>query len=198
MKPKGAVDKKYLRKQIYKLNYAQWAFDNARIAARFLHEEVKVMHGPLFYPLISSVCVMYSKPFTNNKTVGMLGGDFLKFPDETLKKTHDSLRHSRDFFYAHQNPEPKSLGLPGEPDEPLFRVVLNVSYQQTPQGLARLTHAGFSLLNLRIEMMPHVIRLCELQIDRAKNEMEKAVNLYFDGETPAAGPHWIDAGILLE
>ena len=191
MKPNGKPAKKYLKKQIWKLEYAQWAFENAGIAARFLHEEVKDHHGPLYYPLISAVCVLYAKPFTNNNIIGKLPGTFEKFPDEILKRMHRVLWDSRNIFYAHQDPAATVVDPITNKRTPLCEVILHLANESIPLGQAEGIHAEFGLVIIRIEMMPDVIRLCDLQRQRARDEVVRYINLYFEGENPTPGPHWI-------
>jgi hypothetical protein len=57
----------------------------------------------LYYPLLNSIVVSYSKPFVENKALGPLSTHWRRFKEPKLQKTHDRLLKFRHDNIAHND-----------------------------------------------------------------------------------------------
>jgi hypothetical protein len=86
-------------KLLWKMFYAYQCFGRAEAAAQHILDENLEQGSPLFYPLVTSVYVLYGKPFKHARGgVGKLGEEMI--PSAHLDLHHQLLEH-RDQIYAH-------------------------------------------------------------------------------------------------
>jgi len=100
MKLQSRADRK---KQLYKLIVALKDIVDARHACSLLGKQVNSTASDLYYPLLSSVVLSYSKPFVENKGLGPLSGGWRKFKQRKLQETHDRLLEFRHENIAHND-----------------------------------------------------------------------------------------------
>jgi len=100
MKYQSRSDRK---KRLYKLIVALKDIVDARHACSLFGKEINSTASDLYYPLLNSIVISYSKPFVENKGLGPLPGGWRKFKDRKLQDTHDRLLKFRHDNIAHND-----------------------------------------------------------------------------------------------
>jgi len=150
-------------KLLWKMFYAQQCFRRAEAAAQHILDERLEENSPLFYPLVTSVFVLYGKPFKRARGVGQLREDMI--PSEHLELHHLLLKH-RDQVYAHTDAD--AFPLAG------YGVVNQVRVIQTPTEM----HLFAVDFRARFPLMPSVIDLCRILQEKTAYHVEKLFNRY--------------------
>jgi hypothetical protein len=91
------------KKKLYKLIVALKDILEARQACSLFGKQVDSLASDLYYPLLNSIVLSYSKPFVENKGLGPLPGGWRKFKERELQKTHDRLLEFRHDNIAHND-----------------------------------------------------------------------------------------------
>jgi hypothetical protein len=180
------------KKHLYKLIFAKTAFSRVHYVCGYIENEIKGPENPLYQPLMTSVCVMYGKPFTNNSGVGMLSEKLVKFDDKSLTDAHEVLMDARHKFYAHTDAELKAHN---ENDEAF--TIQNAFYtiEYIPEGDNLRTIVGTIMSDMQVRpvMIPAIKRLCLALSERIKIEEEQALKeLLDDGKYRRPGGYRID------
>ena len=136
-------------KALWKLFYARECFRNVEQACSFILDENIDENHPIYYSLITSIYVLYGKPFKHSNVVG-------KLPDNIVSAKHQQLHKlvldHRDQLYAHT--DAKSFELPD------FGPANQVRFLVLP-GEMRLFGTQF---RARPPFLPELVALCrELQ-----------------------------------
>jgi hypothetical protein len=150
-------------KLLWKMFYAQYCFRRAEAAAQHNLDERLEEDSPLFYPLVTSVYVLYGKPFKRARGVGQLGEELI--PPQHLD-LHRALLQHRDQLYAHTDADAGPLADYGEVNQ--VRVI------QTPTEM-RLFAVD---LHARFPLMPSVIDLCRTLQAKTGYHVEKLFKRY--------------------
>src|SRR6266496_4620806 len=150
-------------KLLWKMFYAQQCFRRAEAAAQHILDERLEENSPLFYPLVTSVFVLYGKPFKRARGVGQLGEEMI--PSEHLE-LHRLLLEHRDQIYAHTDADAFRLADYGE--------VNQVRVLQTATEL----HLFAVDFHARFPLMPSVIDLCGILQRKTWYHVEKLFNRY--------------------
>ena len=85
-------------KLLWKMFYAEQCFKHAQAAAEHILREKLEKEHPLLYPLVTSIYVLYGRPFRSSHGVGRIEEDII--PAEHLDLHRMLLKH-RDQIYAH-------------------------------------------------------------------------------------------------
>src|SRR5438552_6649205 len=91
------------KNKLYKLIVAFRDMVEARHACSLFGKTVRSTNDDLYYPLLNSIVVCYSKPFVQNKGLGPLPARWRKFKRSELQKTHDRLLQFRHDNIAHND-----------------------------------------------------------------------------------------------
>jgi len=91
------------KKKLYKLIVALKDIVDARTACSLFGKTVNSTADELYYPLLNSIVISYSKPFVDNKALGPLPGHWRKFQHPKLQQTHDQLLRFRHDNIAHND-----------------------------------------------------------------------------------------------
>ena len=93
------------KKRLYKLIVALKDIVDARSACSLFGQTIRSTADELYYPLLNSIIISYSKPFVHNKALGPLSGQWRKFQNPNLQQTHDKLLRFRHDNIAHNDLE---------------------------------------------------------------------------------------------
>jgi hypothetical protein len=133
-------------KLLWKMFYAKECFKHAKAAAEHIFKLGMAFDSPIYYSLVTSVFVLYGKPFKNARGgLGRLGEEMI--PSQHLDLHRKLLTH-RDRVYAHTDPAAFKIDGFGEPNQ-----VLLYRYPGRMELVATLFHAEY-------DFMPPVIDLC--------------------------------------
>jgi hypothetical protein len=164
-------------KLLWKMFYAYHCFRRAEAAAQHILDERLEKESALFYPLVTSVYVLYGKPFKRARGVGQLGEELI--PPEHLDLHRQLLEH-RDQIYAHIDADAFPLADYGGVNQ------LRVIQAGTEQRLFAVDfHARFPL-------MPSVIDLCRVLQTKTWYHVEKLFNRYKSKVPESAGEYVIN------
>lgn len=79
-------------------------FDHVILFCDHIEKLGKNTFTPLHIPLFAGVSVTYMKPFMRSDGLGKLPSKFSEFPSAAgHAKTHNDLKKSRDWYYAHRD-----------------------------------------------------------------------------------------------
>ena len=162
---------------LWKMFYAYQCFRRAEAAAQHILDERLEQSSPLFYPLVTSVYVLYGKPFKFARGVGQLGKEMI--PSDYLE-LHRLLLQHRDQLYAHTDANAFPLADYG--------VVNQVRVIQTATEI-RLFAIDF---HARFPLMPSVIELCRLLQEKTNYHVEKLFKRYMARVPKAVGEYAIN------
>jgi hypothetical protein len=143
-----AVKRSYLKQQLWKVSLAQRSAEQVQSFCEHFITSKPDPTSPLFSSLLTSICVVYAKPFTNNSQVGMLSKKFARYSSPGLQRLHESLLNFRDNFYAHQNPVGRKLHVRVEAED----LGEQIQYKFYPQ--AEVSH-------LNPARIPDVLNMCK-------------------------------------
>jgi hypothetical protein len=132
-------------KSLWKFSYAHDCFRQAASACSHILDSNLETEHPLYYPLLTSVYILYGKPFKRAKVVGKLSDKIIPSEQKTL---HETLLDHRDKFYAHTDAKSLKLSDFGETNQVRFLVL---SHE------IRLFATQF---RTRPPFLPEVIELC--------------------------------------
>ncbi len=145
-------------KLLWKMFYARESFRQARNAAEHIYSTRMDSKSPLFYPLITSVHVLYAKPFTRGDAVGKLGDEMI--PDEH-KELHKLILEHRHQVYAHRDGDGFELSDKGSVNQ--VRAIAD-------HREARLVATDF---HARFPAMESIIELCRLLETKTDHHVSK-------------------------
>jgi|ERR1700722_6134590 len=83
-------------KLIQKMFYAGQCFTHAKAAAEYVLKNNITEDAPAFYPLMTSLFVLYGKPFKNSRGIGSLGEEIIPVQHQELHR--DLLKHRINFM----------------------------------------------------------------------------------------------------
>jgi hypothetical protein len=133
-------------KTLWKFFYAHECFKRVENACSFTLEHKLDEEHPIYYSLITSIYIIYGKPFKKSNVVGKLPDDIVPTQYEEL---HKLLLDHRDQLYAHT--DAKSFDLPdhGAANQVRFLVL---------PGEIRLFGTQF---RARPPLLPDIVSLCQ-------------------------------------
>lgn len=134
--------------------------------------------SPVYHALMTSICVVYAKPFTSNKPVGELSARFGKYSDPVLREFHASLLDWRDGFYAHTEAE-------------LFKIHVRIEAEDAGEMMKYGFYPEIEESHLHHRRIPDILRMC----DEIEPKLE-AKNLELM-EAIFGGRHWQAGRITL-
>jgi hypothetical protein len=179
------------KKHLYKLIFAKTAFSRVHYVSDFIEQEIKEPDHPLYQPLMTSVCVMYGKPFTNNSGVGMLSEKLIKFDDKSLTDTHEILMDSRHKFYAHTDAELKAHNAKDE-HFAIQDAFFTIKYVPEGGKQRAVIRTGMADIKVRPTVIPSIKRLCLALLERINIEEERALKELLDGTYIQSGAYRIN------
>src|ERR1700682_4308310 len=91
------------KKKLYKLIVALKDIVEARHACSLFGKTITSTGDDLYYSLVHSIVVSYSKTFVENKALGPLSAHWRKFEKPKLQKTHNRLLKFRHDNIAHND-----------------------------------------------------------------------------------------------
>src|SRR5437667_2114127 len=148
-------------KLLWKMFYAYQCFRRAEAAAQHILDEHLEKESPLFYPLVTSVYVLYGKPFKRARGVGQLDEELISPEHLDL---HRQLLEHRDQIYAHTDADAFPLADYGGVNQ--VRVI------QTGTEM----HLFAVDFHARFPLMPSVIDLCRVLQSKTWYHVEKLFN----------------------
>jgi hypothetical protein len=154
MRPESRASRK---KKLYKLTVALKDIVEARHACSLFGKTIASTADDLYYPLLNSIVVSYSKPFVENKALGPLSSHWRRFDNPKLQQTHDRLLKFRHDNIAHNDLDTAQVQIipPGAKVQGQQNTALGVSWAVTRHVLAPQT---FQLIwdtieDLRVRLM---------------------------------------------
>lgn len=139
-------------------------------------------HSPLFAPQMAGVVVTYAKNFVSAEGFGSLQEPFISFTDEAMRETHDKLIDARNKLYAHRDAH-AARSFTYDDARPIVPYQVRVELRKGETNFTAFR--GVPELNPTI--IPFIIRLCDLQVDRVRAEVSRIVPLMTAGKTYKAG-----------
>lgn len=107
----------FLKQQLWKVDLARSSVKQVQSYCEYFIANKPDPTSPLFSSLLTAICVVYAKPFTNNATVGMLSEKLARYASPEFRDLHQDLLKFRDNFYAHQNPQWRKLHIRVEAED---------------------------------------------------------------------------------
>jgi hypothetical protein len=150
-------------KLLWKMFYADDCFKRARAAAEYIVAQKLEHENPIMYPLVTSVYVLYGRPFRHSNAVGKLDEKII--PPKHLD-LHRELLKSRDKVYAHADGTGFELPECGQANQ-----VRAIRTQTELRLFATQFHARFTL-------MPDVIKLCRALEEKTSYHVRKLFMRY--------------------
>ena len=105
---------------LWKFFYAHECFRQSASACSYILDNNLETDHPIYYPLLTSIYVLYGKPFKRANVVGKLSDDIIPPEHKTL---HDTLLQHRDKFYAHTDAKSFKLSDYGDASQVRFLVL---------------------------------------------------------------------------
>jgi hypothetical protein len=78
---------------------------HARRSCQLFNKAVDSIFHPLYWPLLNSIAICYSRPFVKNNGVGILSSKWARFENPEYGDTHKSLLKIRHELIAHNDVE---------------------------------------------------------------------------------------------
>jgi hypothetical protein len=97
------------KKELYQLAIARSDITAAMTTCDLIIQHVKELGSDLYQPLFHAMVIAYARPFTHNKPLGRLPGEWSKFSDPHFQEAHDALIRSRHQYIAHSDEEIKKV-----------------------------------------------------------------------------------------
>lgn len=155
-------------KLLWKMFYAQECFKHAKSAAQHILENKLEIESPLFYPLMTSIYILYSKPFTKAYH-GIDKLDDEMIPTEYMQ-LHQNLCNNRHQIYAHRDPKPlvtlQNIESPAE-----------IRFLVSPDGSTRLFGTDF---HARYPLMPDIINLCCILQEKTNYHVSRLIKKHLN------------------
>jgi hypothetical protein len=164
-------------KLLWKMFYAQQCFKRAHAVAEHILKEKLEKENPLFYPLMTSLFVIYGRPFKRARGVGHLGDEMIPAQHSDL---HRTLLQHRDQVYAHTDAEAFDLADFGEANQ--VRVLRTLMEM-------RLFATDF---HARYPLMPSIIDLCATLQVKTGYHVDKLFNRYMGRVPQPVGEYGIN------
>ena len=135
------------KKKLYKLIVALKDIVEARQACSLFGKTITSTADDLYYPLLNSIVVSYSRPFVENKALRPLSSHWRRFDKPKLQQTHERLLQFRHDNIAHNDLDtaqvqiiPPGAKIPGQQN-----AALGVSWAVTRHVLAPQTFHLFGI-----------------------------------------------------
>jgi hypothetical protein len=171
----------HLKRALYRSLAANRSFDLVRATCSFLEDNQITESHAVYIPLISSVCVLYSRPFTSNEGIGALPQKYGRFAESKLQVTHDSVLSSRNQLYAHCDTSYEVTDPQTGKSEPLHSLLVYVMHDPVPQGTLVRYYVGIPELNLRHVVTKDLVCVCDELQSRLNREIETLKQSLFSG-----------------
>jgi hypothetical protein len=172
-----------LKKTFWKLAHARQALTHALASCDFYLKHIMSDKHPMHVPLLCSICVMYTRPFTDNAGVGMISMKFARYDDARLQKTHDMLWRSRKEFYAHSDATLTAKTTSGE-IRAIQPIDVVISRQRTRDVMQ--FSFGYQLQELRLRgiIISDIQDLCRELDKRLQHEIRVTLEHLFTPKIP--------------
>jgi hypothetical protein len=151
-------------KTLWKMIYAYHCFRNVENACSFILDQKMDENHPVYYSLITSIYVLYGKPFKHSNVVGKLANDIVPPKHRQL---HELLLKHRDQLYAHT--DPKSFQLPN------FGGANQVRFAVSPGAdVGEIEIRNFvTQFKARPPLLPDIVDLCRMLQEKANYHIQK-------------------------
>jgi hypothetical protein len=103
--PDSVPGKKYL----YKIVVARSDITEAMRTCDLFLSKIKSINDELYFPLLCSIIVSYSRPFTSNKPLGKLSTKWGKYKNAKFREKHETILELRDKAMAHSDLDIKKV-----------------------------------------------------------------------------------------
>ncbi len=183
------VKRSVLKKMLWKYVVALKAVEHVQTVCRFIQVELKGNENhPMYYPAMTALCVIYSKPFTDNEGIGALPLSFLKKMDPELGKTHRNLLAVRHHFHAHAN------AVKGAIDSETGKEIkdhVKIRVTRTPS----LGGINVSVMPVGVESyllsktIPRIMRLCQRLDKWLQMKAQLVIDTLYKGQNIPTGFH---------
>lgn len=171
-----------LTRRFILLSISDLAFRQCKALAEHIIDEHLDAFSLLFAPQMAGVVVTYSKNFVSAEGFGPLQKPFTIFTDGEIQNAHDKLLHARHKLYAHRDaPAAQSFAYDDPSPIPPYRV--RVAFRKGESGFTAIP----AVPELNPTILPSVVRLCDLQTDRVREELNQIVPLMTRGKNYQAG-----------
>jgi len=147
-----------LKRSLWRLAFAKRSIHEALNACNFIVNNIKSEVDPAYYSLVTSVFVLYARPFGNNNGAGKIPDKFVPAAGSEKFNLHGLLIHGRNAFYAHTDAESKYFGNDGKPVGRLLHFTITEKDMQ--DGTATL-NLGTIEPRLALETIPRIKVLCD-------------------------------------
>jgi hypothetical protein len=162
------------RKLLWRMFFAQAAFDSAAQAMQLLIEQNLTNDHAAYQPLVTAAVITYGRPFKQSHRVGRLPEDMV--PDE-FKDTHGGLIMMRDKFMAHTDVDAPLLEDSGAANQVLFK-----NFQGRQVLFLKTLHP-------RPPLWPKAIALSQLLSEKCRYHVNKLRNRHNALDPPADGEY---------
>lgn len=147
-----------LKKSLWRLAFAKRSIHEATNACHFIVNNIQSEIDPVYYSLVTSIFVLYARPFGNNNGAGKIADKFIPAPSSDKFNLHGLLLHGRHAFYAHTDAESEYFGNDGKAVGRLLSFTITVKDMQ--DGTATL-NLGTIEPRLSLETIPRIRVLCD-------------------------------------
>jgi hypothetical protein len=171
-----------LARHFARLTITDLAFRQCKALAEHMIDEHLDVLSPLFTPQMAGVVVTYAKNFVSAESFGSLKEPFIRFTDDAMQETHDKLIDARNKLYAHRDAAAARSFIY---DNASPRVPYQVRVELRKGETSFTAFRGVPELNPTI--LPFIIRLCDLQIERVRVEVSRIIPIMTADKTYKAG-----------
>ncbi|MEE9555381.1 MAG: hypothetical protein V3W18_13925 [candidate division Zixibacteria bacterium] len=152
------------KQELYKLIVAHSDIYAALYACELFIERIKEMRDPLYFPLLSTIIIFYSKPLTVNKPFGKLSPRWYKYDNEQHKKIHKMILEMRDKVVAHSDLE-------------IRKVHIVPPFTKVSEFIEPSDYIGFNITTqiLKVDSVSHIREMCKAVGNRILKGIEESL-----------------------
>lgn len=170
-------------KEILRLNLARQDFLGVKALAESLVANPVDPLTPIFRPHMAGIVTTYARSFVRNDGIGRLEEPFTDFEDEALKDTHTKLLRLRHAAYAHRDTSTVgSFTYAGLGESKSYQLQVRIDESGSLSLCSRAPE-------LNPQNLPNVVKLCELQSQRAHDAGVKLLTLVMNGKKYPPGTY---------
>ena len=159
-----------MAKQLKRFCIADISFRQAGQLAKYIIETRLDAADLKYGPMLAGVVITYAKNFVESSEFGTLREPFIEFRDRPMFEAHHTAMIVRHKIYAHRD---LKAGREFTYDDNDPAETYEVRIQLHDDGIG--CGANVLLPDLPADFLPNFVELCELQHERAKNELNRLV-----------------------
>jgi hypothetical protein len=92
---------KHTKKALLRTVFAKAAIGRVITVCDYINKNKLTSESPIYYQLVTSIFILYARPFGGNNGVGEIHEKFKKYDTDEKRNLHDMLIHGRHKFFAH-------------------------------------------------------------------------------------------------